>query len=226
VRTRWRRTGIRSRYARLGKIKRAPLEEDIVKAVNRQLLNERVPKMPQALLVGARGLATDVTDRVLARDPLTRPARLQNVGERDFGAVGKAIVHYLQALADLKSSDRVLDIGCGVGRVPRVLAGELRAPGSYDRFDIVSDSITGCQRHYRRTGAPFRFKHANGRNTAYNPGGLQAAEAYEFPYPNASFDLVIAISVFTHLQSACSPRRPDAADLVSARRHSGTCSRL
>lgn len=133
------------------------------------------------------------------RDRLTPPARLQNVGEGDFGAVGEAFVHYLQALAELKATDRVLDIGCGIGRTARVLARELRSPGSYDGFDIVPGSIEWCKKHYRRTGAPFRFKLADVRNTAYNPGGVDSAADYTFPYPDAAFDLVIAISVFTHL---------------------------
>jgi SAM-dependent methyltransferase len=147
-----------------------------------------------------RERAADLADLVLQRrDRLTPPTRLQNVGEGDFGAVGEAIVHYLQALAGLKSSDRVLDIGCGIGRTARVLARELKTPGSYDGFDIVWESISWCQKHYRHTPAPFRFKHADIHNTAYNPTGRWLAADYTFPYADESFDLVIAISVFTHL---------------------------
>ncbi|HEX8254186.1 MAG TPA: hypothetical protein VF846_13660 [Thermoanaerobaculia bacterium] len=50
------------------------------------------------------------------------PLRLRDVGGGDFRQVGEDLV---KVLADhgLKSTDRVLDIGCGVGRValPRVL---------------------------------------------------------------------------------------------------------
>jgi SAM-dependent methyltransferase len=186
------------------------------KAIDRGRLSERVPKALRACLAEGQERATDVFGRVSAHDPLTPPARLQNVGEGDFGAVGEAIVHYLQALADLKSSDRVLDIGCGVGRVARVLARELQPPGSYDGFDIVPESVSWCQRHYRRTRAPFRFTHADVRNTAYNPNGLHDAVDYEFPYASASFDLVIAISVFTHLLPASADRYLSEARRVLA----------
>jgi SAM-dependent methyltransferase len=39
----------------------------------------------------------------------------------------------------------------------------------------------------------------------YNPGGHGSAAEFSFPYPERSFDLVIATSVFTHLL-------PDVAD--------------
>lgn len=72
----------------------------------------------------------ELAGRVLRRrDRLTPPARLQNVGEGDFGAIGEEFVHYLQALAGFQATDRVLDIG-GIGRTARVLARELRGPGS------------------------------------------------------------------------------------------------
>jgi len=43
------------------------------------------------------------------------------------------------------------------------------------------------------------------RNARYNPGGAIAAAEVDWPYADASFDFVLATSVFTHL-------RPDAAD--------------
>jgi SAM-dependent methyltransferase len=143
---------------------------------------------------------TEAADRVRGRrDRFTPPMRLQNVGEGDFVTVGEVLAHYLRSLADLRSSDRVLDIGCGIGRTARVLTRELRPPGSYDGFDIVPESIVWCQRHYRRTHAPFSFRHADVHNTAYNPTGVHAAADFAFPYPDSGFDLVIATSVFTHL---------------------------
>jgi len=150
--------------------------------------------------------AADAVDGVLGRrDELTPPRRLADyVGDSDFRATGDEFLGYFRDLADLAPSDRVLDIGCGIGRMARVLAAVLRPPGSYDGFDIVPEGIAWCQAHYRATPVPFRFQHADLHNASYNPGGRESAQDYRFPYPAGSFDLVLATSVFTHLL-------PDAA---------------
>jgi ubiquinone/menaquinone biosynthesis C-methylase UbiE len=150
--------------------------------------------------------AADVTDRLLGRsDRLTPPRRLQFVGDSDFRATGEHLLRRLRELAQLQPSDQVLDIGCGIGRMARVLAPELRPPGSYDGFDIVPAGISWCQEHYTATPAAFRFRLADVHNSAYNPNGRLSAADYRFPYPDRSFDLALATSVFTHL-------RADAAD--------------
>jgi SAM-dependent methyltransferase len=151
--------------------------------------------------------AADVADRALGRsDRLTPPRRyLDFVGDSDFAATGEEFLSHFRSLAGLQPTDRVLDIGCGIGRMARVLAAELRPPGSYDGFDIVEPGINWCRRHYRGTQAPFRFEHADLHNTQYNPGGRGSAAEYRFPYGDATFDFAIATSVFTHLLA-------DAAD--------------
>ena len=99
----------------------------------------------------------------------------------------------------------MLDIGCGIGRMARVLVPVLEPPGSYDGFDIAEPGIRWCQSHYRDTPAPFRFEYANVHNSVYNPSGRDTPETYRFPYDDGSFELAIATSVFTHLLA-------DAAD--------------
>lgn len=161
--------------------------------------------------------AADAADRVLGRsDPLTPPRRLRFVGDSDFRATGEHLLDQLRELADLKPDDRVLDVGCGIGRVARVLAPELRPPGSYDGFDIVSAGIEWCQTRYAGTPAPFRFVLADVRNSDYNPGGRLAAAEYNFPYPDASFDLALATSVFTHLRADAARRYLSEAARVLA----------
>ena len=102
-------------------------------------------------------------------------------------------------LGVLHPSSRVLDVGCGAGRIARVLAPRLRPPGSYDGFDVMTEAIDWCARHYGGTSVPFRFVHADIHNALYNPSGTVAAAEYRFPYADESFDLVLATSVFTHL---------------------------
>ena len=153
---------------------------------------------------GARAMrlrAADATDTVLGRrDRLTPPRRyLDFVGDSDFRATGQEFLNHFQDLANLKPSDRVLDVGCGIGRMARVLAGELMPPGHYDGFDIVPEAIDWCASHYQNLPVPFTFRHADLFNSRYNPGGTNRAADFTFPYPDESFDLVIATSVFTHL---------------------------
>jgi SAM-dependent methyltransferase len=152
--------------------------------------------------------AADAADSLRrGRDPLTPPRRLTGyVGDSDFRATGEEFLVHFCELADLQASDRVLDVGCGIGRMARVLAGVLQPPGSYDGFDVVPEGISWCQAHYRGQAVPFRFQVADLHNATYNPGGSQAAADYRFPYEDAAFDLVLATSVFTHLLSDVADR--------------------
>jgi SAM-dependent methyltransferase len=118
-------------------------------------------------------------------------------------ATGDQFLELFRTYSGLRSSDRVLDVGCGIGRMARPLTRVLAPPtGSYDGFDIVAPAIAWCQRHYQATPVPFRFVHADLGNAEYNPTGSQHADRFRFPYPDRQFDLVIATSVFTHLLAA------------------------
>jgi SAM-dependent methyltransferase len=158
-------------------------------------------------LVSLRLRAADLLDSASGRrDRLTPPRRMSlYVGHGDFRATGEEFLGLFRSLVDLRPDDRVLDIGCGIGRMARPLVPELRPPGSYDGFDIAEPGIRWCRAHYRNTPAPFRFEHADVYNSVYNPAGRDTPETYTFPYGDDSFDLAIATSVFTHLL-------PEAAD--------------
>lgn len=167
----------------------------------------RQESLIQRALVSLRLRAADLLDTASGRrDRLTPPRRLSlYVGHGDFRATGEEFLGLFRRLADLNPDDRVLDIGCGIGRMARVLVPVLQPPGSYDGFDIAEPGIRWCQAHYRDTPAPFRFRHANVHNSVYNPSGRDTPGTYRFPYDGGSFDLAIATSVFTHLLA-------DAAD--------------
>ena len=174
-----------------------------------QTVGESLRREPlvQRALVSLRLRAADVLDTASGRrDRLTPPRRLSlYVGHGDFRATGEEFLGLFRRLVDLRAQDRVLDIGCGIGRMARVLVPVLRPPGSYDGFDIAEPGIRWCEAHYRDTPVPFCFKHADLRNSVYNPTGRGTPDTYAFPYADGSFDLAIATSVFTHLL-------PDAAD--------------
>jgi SAM-dependent methyltransferase len=143
--------------------------------------------------------ALDVRDRVAGRrDPLVPPRRLDFVGHSDFAGTGAEFLGHFVKLGGLRPDDRVLDVGCGIGRMARPLTGYLSAHGSYDGFDVNRDGIEWCRRRYRRH-PNFRFAVADLHNRRYNPGGGQPASEYRFPYDDAAFDFVICTSVLTHL---------------------------
>jgi ubiquinone/menaquinone biosynthesis C-methylase UbiE len=123
-----------------------------------------------------------------------------NVGAGDFRAIGENLLGVLLAHAGLKPDDRVLDIGCGAGRVARPLADHLSSAGGYVGFDVSRRAITGCRRRFAAARPDFAFHHADVRNADYNPRGGVDETAYAFPCADATIDLAFATSVFTHMR--------------------------
>ncbi len=120
------------------------------------------------------------------------------VGHSDFVATGDEFLAHFVTLGGLGPDERVLDAGCGIGRMARPLAGYLADAGSYDGFDVNADGIAWCELRYRDR-PNFHFVLSDIRNAVYNPGGSLAAGEYRFPYDDDSFDFVFATSLFTHL---------------------------
>jgi ubiquinone/menaquinone biosynthesis C-methylase UbiE len=102
--------------------------------------------------------------------------------------------------AGLHPSAAVLDMGCGNGSLARALTRVLDASagGRYEGVDVNATTIAWLREHYKEF-PNFRFTHANVFSTAYNAAGRGKAGAYRFPFPDASFDLVVMKSVFTHM---------------------------
>lgn len=157
------------------------------------------PLLAQRARSSLRLRALDLRDRLSGRsDGLVPPRRLDFVGHSDFVATGDEFLGHFRDLAALRRDERVLDVGCGIGRMARPLAQYLSALGSYDGFDVNREGIAWCQERYAKY-PNFRFAVADLHNRRYNPEGTQPAAAFTFPYDDASFDLVICTSVLTHL---------------------------
>lgn len=142
----------------------------------------------------------DFSDVVLGRrNPLYPPRRLNFVGSANFIAVGDEFLRHLQNLSGVRNDERILDIGCGIGRIAIPLTKYLSSRGSYEGFDIDLRGIHWCERHLTPRFPNFHFQHANIYNKFYNRHGNIAAKDFRFPYPDASFDFAFAASVFTHM---------------------------
>lgn len=147
----------------------------------------------------------DARDVLIGRKgPMTPPRRLINVGSRsrfrsDFTAVGEMLLGYLIDVGGFKPEDRVLEVGCGVGRMPIAMMRHITT-GSYDGFDIIKESIEHCQHAITPRNPNFRFKHVDIYNSTYNPRGTIRPADFRFPYPDSAFTFVFLTSVFTHMQ--------------------------
>lgn len=142
-----------------------------------------------------------------------------SVGGR-FLEDGEEYFGYFRDLAGLRPSDRVLDVGCGVGRMAVKLAPYLTG-GSYEGFDVRADVIEWCQQHITPRWPHARFAFIDLANGLYNAAGEIDSTAFRFPYPPASFDFVLLTSVFTHLLPAAVERYTD--EIVAALVPGGTC---
>jgi SAM-dependent methyltransferase len=116
--------------------------------------------------------------------------------------MGPRLADLVLELCGLRPDDRVLDVGCGIGRVAVPLTRYLVDEGAYEGLDIVSDAVTWCTENITSAHPNFRFRHAPVHNDRYNPTGVLHDSEYDFPYDDASFDVVVLTSVFTHMLPA------------------------
>jgi SAM-dependent methyltransferase len=116
----------------------------------------------------------------------------------NYATTGRSFLNILKRHVGLKQSDRVLDVGCGCGRLAGPLT-EYLTTGTYDGFDVVPELIAWCQENITPRHANFRFKCVDVANSFYHAGGTTKATQYQFPYGNDAFDLIFLTSVFTHM---------------------------
>jgi len=85
---------------------------------------------------------------------------------------------------ELRVGDRVLDVGCGTGRLAMVLAARVAPGGSVDGMDAATEMINLATSRARKNGLPARF---------------QIAFAQHLPFSDATFDAVACTLVLHHV---------------------------
>ncbi len=93
----------------------------------------------------------------------------------------------------------VLDIGCGCGRIARILFHN-RWITRYIGFDVVRRAIEWCNRYIAPAwNGEAYFLHYDLFSAEYNPAGGLLSKDFVFPCEDAGADLILAASLFTHL---------------------------
>ena len=95
---------------------------------------------------------------------------------------------------ELRTGLRVLDVGCGTGGYLRILA-PLVAPGPAVGIDLSATLIAQAQQRTAAGEANVLFRVGN---------------AYDLPFPDASFDRVVATQILLHLADPVASRHRDA----------------
>lgn len=109
-------------------------------------------------------------------------------------------IAFLQRVG-LSPTDRVLDVGCGLGRLAYNLAYYLNQPGRYEGFDIIEKLVDWAQKAITPRFPHFKFRQVDIYNQFYNPTGSLQSTDFRFPYPSDWFDFIVLNSVFTHIQA-------------------------
>jgi SAM-dependent methyltransferase len=165
------------------------------------MVRRLTPRPAWMALARAKAHALDAVDGLLGRrDEMTPSRSARFIGSGNYTGIGNEFLGHFTMLCGLTPESRVLDVGCGQGRMAVPLTRFLTAPGSYDGFDIVLSGIQWCRANISNAHPNFRFHHADISNTEYNPGGTVAASAYRFPFEDATFDFVFLTSIFTHMR--------------------------
>ena len=112
---------------------------------------------------------------------------------------GRETVQLARRLVALQPHERVLDVGCGCGRVALALTEYLADAGTYVGFDPNREYIAWCTQHISGLDKRFRFEHIDVQAGVYNPAGKMPVEHLAFPYRTSTFDVALLCSVFTHM---------------------------
>ncbi|MDQ3932589.1 MAG: class I SAM-dependent methyltransferase [Actinomycetota bacterium] len=102
----------------------------------------------------------------------------------------------------LTTTSRVLDVGCGQGRLLIGIQATMDRVAEYVGFDVHGPSIDWASKHLAR--APWiRFERVDGHNDRYNAAGRVAIDAIHLPAASSTdgkYDCIVLFSVFTHMR--------------------------
>ncbi len=120
----------------------------------------------------------------------------------DAARIGAKWAETFEIYGGLKTADRVLDIGCGPGRMAIAIGERFGWTNDYLGFDVNRRDIEWCAKEVSSRHPNFAFRHLDVRNVHYNPKGGVEPEKVRFPAEDGTIDFAFATSVFTHMFTA------------------------
>ncbi len=139
---------------------------------------------------------------------------LNNAPEEMWGVVGESYTNWLyqqgffaaliKCVAPDRPSLKLVDLGCGHGKLAPVSVFFTHPNGEYLGIDIQQSCIDFCRRKYSHLPR-VKFHLSSDFNARYSdssPNSTSGNQSYgaDWPVGDESIDLLIAISLFTHLQ--------------------------
>jgi ubiquinone/menaquinone biosynthesis C-methylase UbiE len=138
-------------------------------------------------------------DTLRKKIDLVPPKGMIYTGAGDFVQIGDRIANRMIIECGFKPDQKVLDVGCGIGRIARPFTKYLNIQGEYYGFDVVKPGVLWCNKHYKQF-SNFHFDYVPVSNDLYNDTANVNDWEFNFPYYDKYFDLVASISVFAHMQ--------------------------
>jgi SAM-dependent methyltransferase len=126
--------------------------------------------------------------------------RFMDSTEEKFMIGGDIVLSWIKQYSSLGETSRVLDIGCGYGRLAHALLRSGTFSGTYNGMDILAPHIAWCNEHLGNLEAydgTYKFHYMDIKNGRYNPKGKLGVEDIQLNF--TSQDLVVLTSVFTHM---------------------------
>ena len=130
-------------------------------------------------------------------------------GLRYCGADFKNDVYFVQSAVEeaerlrdvlgLGPASRLLEVGCGPGRIAIGLLYASVPVGRYDGIDVDRRCIKGCRKFISRSHPEYHFWHVDAKHERYNPDGSEMSAAFSLPFDSGVFDIIYLYGLFTNL---------------------------
>lgn len=131
---------------------------------------------------------------------LRLPKRRSNEGLQDDAKYLEETAKQIRSVSSrLSGSARVLDFGCGQGRLLNGLVHDRIRIAEYVGIDVDAEAISWCVRNLDYDVFDISFVWYNQANRRYHATGTEYAKV---PVPENRFDLAFSNSVFSHLDAA------------------------